>query len=194
MISLVALVLVAASSAGASARPVGEEPPPLAGATYRFSATAAAGPTTSGKGQLDLDGKFEATVRASRRSGGEAVTVVARVAKFWLGYQPPRKRLTLTVEVTQGAPQCPKGSRGTVVLVDDEPGDSVKVRFVRDGCSRFEGSWTSGARGQRVAVKITVVEGPSEPSSNLSRVAPAGGGEPGFGGWRWHMMAPSGSR
>ncbi len=184
-ISLLVLVLtVGAGTVAAGSSRAGDEPNPIVGATYRFSAAAGAG-SASGKGQLDLDGTFEATVRASRRGNGETVTIVARVAKFWLSYIPPRKRLTFIVEVTRGSSQCPKGSRGTVVLVDDESADTVRTRFVRVGCSPFEGSWTSTASGQRVAVRITVLQEPSGPSSNVSRVAPAGGGEPvpgvGFG-------------
>jgi hypothetical protein len=183
-ISFLALVVTAgAGTAGAGGDRAREEPSPLVGATYRFSAASGA-LTAAGRGQLDLGGKFVATVRASRKGSGETVTIVARVMKFWLNYLVPRKRLTLTLEVTQGSSRCPKGSRGSAVLVDDEGADSVLIRFGRKGCSRFASSWASGARGQRLTVSIVVHEESSEPSSNLSRVAPAGGGEPGFGGRR----------
>ena len=156
LIPVLALALLVGTFVGGAR--AGDEPNPVIGATYEFSAAAGAA-TAAGKGQLDLDSKFEASVRASNRQGGMVLTIVGRVAKFRLDFLLPRKKLALTIEVTKGPAQCPKGSRGTVTLVDDETGDSVRVRFSRTGCSLFERSWLSGGFAQRARVQIAVLQG-----------------------------------
>ncbi len=168
-IAALVLLLFALSVTAAGGSQAADDPNPVIGATYVFSAVTGAA-TARGKGQLDLDGRFKATVRGSSRKGGEPFAVVGRVTKFVLTFLLPRKRLALTIEVTQGPPECPKGTHGTVILVDDDAGDSVRMRFRRASCSPLERSWSTAVSGQHVDVSILVVEESSEPSSNVPRV------------------------
>jgi hypothetical protein len=159
-------VLAGALLAGPALAGVEEPEAGPRGVRFELAAASAAARVT-GAGVLDpqarAGGGGEVRVRVP---GAKRRAVVLDVGRWDLDYVestvPGGSSSTLVLRVrvaaTSDASRCPLGARGTVVVVDGEAGDSVRVTFARARCAAFARGW-SGAAGDPVEVRITLIGG-----------------------------------